>query len=441
MAETITLKIERMTYGTDAIAHDANGKTVFVYGAVPGDVVYAHITSDNKTFSKARVTKILEIGPYHRETACSFVELASGCPWAQITYDQQLVAKRANVVDALKRIGHFDPYHAENLVDECNSPSYEWEYRNKLELGFTRKHGRAQLGVHALNTNELLKLDSTKLLPKQLANLPKSISGALSYLSNSHNLLFTRVGIRASKRTNDVEVALWTEPGAFPRAQVARVLNDASKLTSIVRVMSKGPAKARKIAGVERLSGKGYWTEKIGNETMYLSAPSFFQVNTKGAERLVELMMEGLKPQAHDIAMDLYSGAGTFTLPLARACSFVHAVESYGPAVKDLRRNVEKAVLRNVAVAGGDAAREFPHSEADIIVVDPPRAGLAPEVIDLLCKQPARAIAYISCDPPTLARDLARFTADGTFAPIRITPVDLFPQTFHVETVTILSRT
>ena len=101
---------------------------------------------------------------------------------------------------------------------------------------------------------------------------------------------------------------------------------------------------------------------------------------------------------------------------------------------------MQQARLDNIDAVGGDAAREFPQGEADIIVVDPPRAGLAPEVIELLCKQPARSIAYVSCDPATLARDVARFAADGTFAPVRITPVDLFPQTFHIECVCLLSR-
>ena len=218
------------------------------------------------------------------------------------------------------------------------------------------------------------------------------------------------------------------------------MLNDAAKVSSVVRVMSKGPAKARRIAGVERLSGAGSWSERIAGGTMRLSAPSFFQVNTAGAEKLVELVMAALDPQDDDIAMDLYSGAGTFTLPLARRCAYVSAVESYAPAVRDLRRNLETANLENVDAVGGDAGREFPDDEADIIVVDPPRAGLAPEVVDLLCSQPARSIAYVSCDPATLARDLQRFAADGTFEVRSITPVDLFPQTFHVETVTHLAR-
>lgn len=154
----------------------------------------------------------------------------------------------------------------------------------------------------------------------------------------------------------------------------------------------------------------------------------------------MELVLEALEPREEDVAMDLYSGAGTFTLPLARRCDFVDAVESYGPAVRDLRRNLEEARLDNVDAVGGDAGREFPDDEADIIVVDPPRAGLAEDVVRQLSEQPARTIAYVSCDPATLARDLARFREIGAFDPVSVTPVDLFPQTFHVETVTKLQR-
>ena len=163
-------------------------------------------------------------------------------------------------------------------------------------------------------------------------------------------------------------------------------------------------------------------------------------MNTKGAEKLVELVMEGLDPKADEEAMDLYCGAGTFTLPLARRADFVSAVESYGPAVRDLRRNLDDARLENVDPIGGDAGREFPDTDADVIVVDPPRAGLAADVVEQLSDQPARAIAYVSCDPATLARDLARFEEAGVFCVESVTPVDLFPQTFHVENVTILQR-
>ena len=218
------------------------------------------------------------------------------------------------------------------------------------------------------------------------------------------------------------------------------MLKDATGATSIVRVMAKEPSKARRIAGVERLSGAGSWSELIGDERMHVSAPSFFQVNTKGAEKLVELVLFVLDVRDSDEVMDLYCGAGTFTLPLARRTGFVSTVESYGPAMRDLRRNLEDAGLSNVDAIGGDAGRSFPDSDTDIIVVDPPRAGLAPDVVKKLSEQSARAIAYVSCDPATLARDLRRFVDAGTFKPVSVTPVDLFPQTFHVKNVCLMSR-
>ena len=440
---TQRLRIERMAYGADAIAHDETGKTVFVTGAVAGDLVEAHVTQDESSFSRAVATEVLEPSPDRVTPACPYASVCGGCPWASLHRDAQLTAKRANVVDALERIGHLSSDDAEKLVAPCESPSPAWGYRNKVELAYARQSNRAVLGMHAnasISGVEVIKVDACPLLDAKHKKLVKSVSGALGYLAGSHDLSLERVGIRASSRTRDVEVALWTKSGPFPRAQVAKVLADATKATSVVRVMSKGPAKARKVVGVEALSGRGHWRERIAGGTMLLSAPSFFQVNTAGAEKLVELVLDALAPTADDEAMDLYCGAGTFTLPLARRTGWVSAVESYGPAVRDLRRNLKSARLENVEPIGGDANLEFPDTEADVIVVDPPRAGLAHDVVRKLSSQPARSIAYVSCDPATLARDLARFAQEGTFRPVRITPVDLFPQTFHVETVCLLER-
>ena len=438
--QELTLAVERMAYGADGIAHADDGKTVFVSGGVTGDLVRATVTSDGESFSRAEVSQVIEPSPLRVTPACPLAGVCGGCPWAALDRDAQLAAKRANVVDSLVRIGHFDAEAAERLVGACEAPSEPWGYRNKVELAFARQGRRTVVGMHDRGGAGVVKVDRCPLLDKRDARLVKSVSGALSYLSGSQDLGLERVGIRVSRRTRDVEVALWTSTGAFPRAQVAKVLGDACKTSSVVRVLTKGPQKARRVSGVERLSGKGHWQERVGEETMALSAPSFFQVNTLGAERLVALVLDGLQPDDGDEAMDLYCGAGTFTLPLARRAGFVSAVESYGPAVRDLRRNLEHANLDNVDAVGGDAGREFPDTDADVIVVDPPRAGLAEDVVARLAAQPARAIAYVSCDPATLARDLARFAAAGTFAPARITPVDLFPQTFHVETVALLER-
>lgn len=439
-AREIELTCERMSYGPDAVAHDEGGKAVFVSGGVAGDRVRAVVDREEERWAHATAVEVLAPSADRVAPACPFAGVCGGCPWAALSYPAQAGAKRAGVVDALTRIGHFSPERAEALVGQTVSPSEPWGYRNKVELAVTRQGGKAVLGMHGRGESDVVRVKSCMLLDKAHAGAVKSVSGALAYLSNSHDLDLERVGIRVSRRTKDVEVALWDRPGAFPRAQAAKVLADALRPTSVVRVMQKGPAKARRIAGVECLSGAGSWGEVVGEERMRVSAPSFFQVNTKGAEKLVELVMEALSPREDEEAMDLYCGAGTFTLPLARRAGFVSAVESYGPAVRDLRRNLETAGLDNVDPIGGDAGREFPDTDADVIVVDPPRAGLAEDVVRRLSEQPARAIAYVSCDPATLARDLARFESAGTFSPARVTPVDLFPQTFHVETVTLLQR-
>ena len=434
------LRVERMTYGPDAVAHDASGKTVFVSGAVVGDVVRAVVDREEDRWSHARATEVVEASPDRVTPACPYATVCGGCPWAVLSYESQAKAKRSGVADALARIGGFGESRAEELVAPIVTPSEPWGYRNKVELAVTRDRGRISLGMHGIGASDVVRVKSCPLLDKAHAGVVKSVAGALSYLAGSHGFDLERVGVRVSRRTRDVEVALWDRPGPFPRAQVAKVLADALRPTSVVRVMQKGPAKARRISGVECLSGAGSWSEVVGSERMRVSAPSFFQVNTKGAEKLVELVMDALSPQADEEAMDLYCGAGTFTLPLARRAGFVSAVESYGPAVRDLRRNLENAGLDNVDPIGGDAGREFPDTDADVIVVDPPRAGLAADVVARLSEQPARAIAYVSCDPATLARDLARFRDAGTFVPVRVTPVDLFPQTYHVETVTLLER-
>ena len=434
------LTIQAMTYGPDGLARTDEGKAVFVSGGVTGDVVEARVVEDGKSFSRAVVEEVLEPSPSRVQAPCPFIDVCGGCPWGNLSYDAQLSAKEENLRSTLQRIGKFSANEVDKLVQPIRHAKDAWGYRNKIELAPAHDGGRFRLGMHGHDPQHIVKVDSCPLFEKKHAKAVKAVAGALGYLGNSRDLELERVGIRSSRRTGALEIALWTPTGAFPRAQVARVLGDAVKATSIVRVMTKGEKKARKIAGVEALYGEGSWTEKIGQEQMRLSAPSFFQVNTKAAEILIELVLDALRPQRDELAMDLYCGAGTFTLPLARTCDYVSAVESYGPAVRDLRRNLEMANLNNVDVIGGDAVREFPDEDADVLVVDPPRAGLAPEAIELIASTSARDVAYVSCDPATLARDLRRFVEEGTFAPVSATPVDLFPQTFHCETVTHLHR-
>jgi 23S rRNA (uracil1939-C5)-methyltransferase len=277
------------------------------------------------------------------------------------------------------------------------------------------------------------------LLPRAHAKSPKALSGALRYLSGSQDLGLRRVGLRVARNTRDAEIALWTSPGPFPRKPAATTLGQALKTSSIVRVLAKGTDKERKVAGVEVLSGNGFWRERLLGNRMTISAPSFFQVNTAAAENLITLVMEAISAEETDRVIDLYAGAGTFTLPLAEVAADVIAVEAASSAVRDLRRNLEDAQLW-ADVIGGDASRELAAVEsADVVLVDPPRSGLSPDVAASIAQTRARAVVYVSCDPATLARDVAALRPLG-YDLDSATPVDLFPQTYHVETVATLRR-
>lgn len=439
MHEEIT--IERLAYADAGIGHAANGKAIFVDGGCPGDVALVEVTADKGSYLEGRVVDIATPSPDRVTPACPYAAECGGCGWQHVSYERQLAEKRDNVVSQLVRTARFDEERANSLVGQTLPSKRQMGYRNKLEFGCARDgRGGFITGPYRKHTNDILPVDSCPLAHKAIEKAPKAVRGALRYLSGSNDLGIYRVGVRHSLRTKALEVALWTNTGAFPRAAVAKTLSQAVKATSIVRVMTDDRGKARKLKGVEVLAGKGFWTENVCGEDFKVSAPSFFQVNTAQAEHLVELALDGLELDDDAVVADLYCGVGTFTLPLARACDVVFAVESYGSSVRDLRRVSEEAGLDNIEIIGGDAARELPElGELDALVVDPPRAGLAAEIIGSIAEASPHRMAYVSCNPSTWARDVARLE-DAGYELIRVTPVDMFPQTYHVEVVSIFQR-
>lgn len=436
MTETVDLHIERLAYGGDSIAHRPDGKTVFIRGGCPGDHVLVNVTTSRPGFDSAAILDILEPSADRIEPACPYHDVCGGCPWQHISYARQLDAKRTSVVDALVRIGSFDAKDAESLCSPTLASLETWGYRNKVEFE-VRNTGRFVLGLHSQG-GDLTAIDRCLLLPGKTAGAPRALGGALRFLTGDSDLGISRVGIRTSTRIRSTEVALWTKPGAFPRSRAAKVIGDALSGADVTRVLLKSTQKERSVSGVEVLSGKGRWTERICGEHMSVSAPSFFQVNTAAAEMLVQTVLDALEADTSSHVLDLYCGAGTFTLPLAERVDRVTGVESAGSSIRDLRRNLEERGLY-AEVVGGDVARELPGlDEADAAVIDPPRNGLTTEVVDSLCERRLRRLVYVSCDPTTLARDLKMLTSD-IYRLESVKPVDLFPQSYHIETVSVLT--
>ncbi len=433
----IELDIERLAYGGDAIGHLADGRTVFVNGGCPGDRVAAEVVEDRGRFLRARTREVLVPSPARVVPPCPYFGACGGCSWQHVAADTQLEAKRDTVAGALSRIGHLPD--AESLVGPARACGPAYGYRNKIELVATAGVRGLELGFHRAGSEDVIPVQSCALLPARVKTSPKALTGALRYLAGSGDLALQRVSVRVGASTKDIEVALWTDPGPFPRSAAAKVISQALPLTSLVRVLVKGAPRERRVSRVEVLAGKGFWRERLAGLPYLVSAPSFFQVNTGGAEVLVELVLDALAPDGTDRVLDLYAGAGTFTLPLAKVAGEVVAVEAASSAVRDLRRNLEDEGLW-ADVVGGDAAREITSLGAfDLAVVDPPRSGIDVAVIDALAAARVRTLAYVSCDPATLARDAARL-AEAGFTLTGATPIDLFPQTYHVEAVARFAR-
>ncbi len=436
-----TVQIERMGYGAAAIGRLPDGKAVFVDGAAPGDVCEVHVVEEKRSFARAELTEVLEASAVRvaLDAKRCVGDSIPGAPWAHLAYPAQLEAKRQNLVEALVRVGKMERAIVEELVGACVPSKREWGYRNKVELAaFSDTAGRFCLGMHEPGSDSTVAMQTAPLANRFLERAPRALTGALRFLQGAGDLGIYRVGARASLRTKSVEVALWTAPAAFPRTAVAKTLQDALHATSVVRVVAE-PGAARKVKKVETLEGAAFWKEELDGLSFSVSAPSFFQVNTAQAERLVQLVLEGLRLEEGRLVADLYAGAGTFSLPMARAGADVIAIELEGSSVRDLRRNAPYNGC-DIEIIGDDVARALPEiGLLDAAVVDPPRSGLAKEVIAAIADAAPARLAYVSCNPQTFARDAALLCAKG-FQLERATPVDLFPQTYHQETVGIFTR-
>lgn len=431
-----TLRIDSLAYGGDAVARAEDGRCVFVSGGCPGDTVAVEISEDHGSYLRARILEVVEPSPDRRKPPCPYFGECGGCQWQHVSHAVQVAAKRQAVADALARIGGVEkPAVAEVLV-----VGQAYGYRNRIELSADAgARGGLVLGLAALGSNRIVPIERCLLLPEKVRAYPKALTGALRYLSRGGRLGLHRVAVRAAAGTGDIEVDLWASPGPFPRAAALKTLSSAVRFDTLTRVLVRGDVKSRDVSNVEVLAGRGYLRERLGPFELKVSAPSFFQVNTKVAEAMTSLVLFEAGVDGSDRVFDVYAGIGTFTLPLAEVAGEVIALESYGPAVRDLRRNLDAAGVE-VDVAPGDAARVLPElGDADVAVVDPPRSGLPDGMAEALAGTGARRIVYASCDPTTLARDVSRLRASG-FSLVRATPVDLFPQTFHVETVAVLDR-
>lgn len=432
--ERTRVNIESLAHGGDGVGRLPDGRTVFVPYTCPGDEAVVRVTEDHGRWTRGVLEELASASEDRVTAPCPYFGTCGGCQWQHVSYERQLEAKRRTLVDSLARIGHLKDV----AVDPCVASPAQYGYRNKIELSVAPGPRGLTVGFARAHSTEILPVDACLLLPKRAQRLPKSLGGALRFLSSRGAEGIVRAAVRVSLG-GEIAVDVWTAPGAFPRAAAARVLAESTGARVVTRTIVRGELERRDIAGVEVYSGGGMWHERLGEDEYVLSAPSFFQVNTRAAALLRETALEMLDADGTMRVADLYAGAGTFTLPLARAAGEVVAVEASRYALSDLRRNLENAEL-DADVVPGDAAYALPEiGYLDAALIDPPRAGLSDKAMRALGSARIPKIVYVSCDPATLARDVERLAGHGYHAR-RFVPVDLFPQTHHLETVALLEQ-
>ena len=420
-SKPLTVRIESIAAGGEGVAHLPDGRVVFVHRTAPGDLARIALTERRDRWARGRLLEVLEPSPDRREAPCPFYAECGGCTLEHLTYDAQLRAKGRIVADALTRIGGV-PTEAPQVVP---SPR-EHRYRNRVSFALRRvAHGQVEAGFHALgDPDRIVDLDGRCLLPEEpiarVWDLLRAAWGPDARRLPSGERL--RLTLRGSA---DGQVSLLVE-GGFSPGRPDELLAEVPGLAAVWHRPGASPPSL--IGGAPGLP------EVWGDEVVEVSGTAFLQVNREAAALLEAHVMESIGDPAGLSVVDAYCGVGLHARRLARAGASVVGLELDPQAVAAAR---ESSPAGAVFAEGSVEELIAAHLPADLVILNPPRAGVLPAVTEALVDAPASRIVYVSCNPATLARDLKRLSAAYRLDHVR--SFDLFPQTAHVETVAVLS--
>jgi 23S rRNA (uracil1939-C5)-methyltransferase len=419
-----------------------DGYVVFVADALPGDRVRAVVGKAKRGYAEARTVELLEAGPERIPSRAEH----PGAPWQALSYARQLEVKQEQVDDALRRLGRLSGYTLETAV-----PAVEpWRYRNKLEYSFgTAADGRLICGFHAPGRwDEILEIGDC-LLASEAGNAARErivrwcrSVGMRAYDRRTGEGLLRNLVVREGRRTGQIQIRLVAGEGEIDHEGLIAA---AQPCDGLLLTRTAGVAETTQGGDTELLAGGDRLEEEIGGMRVRISPQAFFQTNTEMAEQLYEVAIEFARLSGHERVFDLYSGIGTIALMLAPRAAEVWGLEIVEEAVADAIANARLNEIVNARFFAGDvrlALRELvaEAGRPDVLLVDPPRAGLSQKIVRRMIEASPRRIVYVSCNPTTLAPNAAQLVEAG-YRLVRVRPVDMFPQTPHIECVAELIRT
>ena len=403
----IRLHLDDMAYGGAAVGRH-EGKAIFVPGGIAGEDVLAEIVESKPRYARARLVQVLTPSPERVAPPCPAFGHCGGCQWQHIAYGAQLRFKREIVTGQLRRIGKI----ADPPVRPVIGMENPWSYRNNMQFVVD---DAGHLCLLAMGSQRPVPIGDCRLLCPELEEVFQELELDFPALQG--------VTLRAGQRTGEQMVVLETANAEPPELQVDRPL-------SCVLLLPDGSGAA--------LIGSTHLHEEVGGRRLRISAGSFFQVNTRQAEELLRLVRTYAAVEPDQMVLDAYGGVGTFGLALAERARHVVIVEANPSAVTDAEENARG--LNNVTLIEGDLADVLPTlmEPFAVAIVDPPRAGMGARALAALAEKHPVRIVYVSCDPATLARDL-RYLLERGYQLQEVQPIDMFPQTYHVESVALLT--
>jgi 23S rRNA (uracil1939-C5)-methyltransferase len=455
--QELQLKIKKVAYGGKGIAY-YNDYLIFVNNVLPGDVIRAIIMKRKPNYAEAQLLEIVKSSPMRQKADCPYFRWCGGCTWQDIAYPGQIELKREHVIECIKHIAQLD-----NIPVMKTLPSTEiWGYRNKMEFSFSNRRWLLPaeltnenidrsfaLGLHLAGThNKIIDIDNCLLQSQsandvlQLVNQYCRKNRLEPYDIRSHAGYLRFLVIRESRYDSSIMVNIVTsEDNPEQILPLANMLT--AKNVNIIAVVNNIHSGKAQIATGEKeiiLTGQSYLLERLMDMYFTISANSFFQTNTLQAVQLYKMVLDFARIKATDIVWDFYCGTGTISLFLARRAKYVYGFEWAESAVLDARKNAEINKITNVTFITGDLLKNIATVEhhPDIIVIDPPRSGIHPKVCNFINQSGVKRIVYVSCNPATLARDIK--IMKEKYKLIKIQPIDMFPHTYHIESVALLVR-
>ena len=437
--DELELTIDSLAHGGNGVAR-REGYVVFVAGGVPGDRVRAVVGKAKRAYAEARAVEVLEPSPDRIEPAAQH----PGAPWQVLPYERQLEIKAGQVREALERIGKLADFELEPIIPAVE----QWRYRNKLEFSFgTGTGGELVCGFHAPGRwDEIVPMEECLLGSERADALRADVlawahgQGLEPWDRRDQHGFLRNLVIREGRRTGELQVRLVTSPGKLDTDS----LIDAVRCDGLFWTQQEQLGESSAGGETQLLNGSPHLREQIGGLEFLISPEAFFQTNTEMAEQLYGVAAEMAQLRGHERVFDLYCGIGTIGLTLASRAREVVGVEIVEPAVADAIENARRNDVLNARFYAGDirlAMRDLVEQAGrpDVAVVDPPRAGLSQKVVRRILEAQPKRIVYVSCNPTTLAPNAAQMVEAG-YRLVRVRPVDMFPQTPHIESVALLER-